>query len=200
MVERPYAGKLPAERRADRHARFVAATMQLIAEAGPAAVTVRSVCDKAALTSRYFYENFRTLDELLVAAFDDVMQHAHQRAVTAMTSSDGTLHGVVDALARTFMATLDDVAATRICFVAAWGSEALMRRRAQTLHEWSGLLADAVATHSPEADRAAIDVAAFLVIGGLLECVLAWLDGTLPITRDQLVTHFTAAAEAALAR
>ena len=50
---------------------------------GLAGVSVRSVCARARLTPRYFYESFADLDELLVAAVDAVTDEVAAQAVAA---------------------------------------------------------------------------------------------------------------------
>ncbi|WP_434090437.1 TetR family transcriptional regulator [Nocardia beijingensis] len=51
--------------RADLLRSCVVLRLDLIGESGAAGVTMRGVCRRAGLTTRYFYENFATRDELL---------------------------------------------------------------------------------------------------------------------------------------
>lgn len=51
---------------------LIEATLDLVGEGGSAAVTVRSVCRRAELTDRYFYESFANRDELLVTVYNQV--------------------------------------------------------------------------------------------------------------------------------
>ncbi len=54
---------------------------------GCAAVTVRSVCRRARLTDRYFYESFAGRDELLLAAFERVADEARRALEEAVAVS-----------------------------------------------------------------------------------------------------------------
>jgi hypothetical protein len=52
-----------------------------------------------------------------------------------MRESDQSVPGLIQAVSASFVEmTLDDPRATRIGFIEAWNSEALMRLRVQTLH------------------------------------------------------------------
>src|SRR5882757_7968266 len=77
---RSYAGIDGSERQADRRRRLIEAGYDLLAEGGPAAMTVTGVCRRAGLTARYFYEHFANRDALLEAIVD-----AETEAVTRVT-------------------------------------------------------------------------------------------------------------------
>lgn len=201
MTERPYGGKYADERRAERRARLIAAGFELLGTEGTAGTSLRAVCQRAGLTSRYFYESFANLDELLVAVFDDIMARTTDRVVAAVGDTDGSVASAVEACGRAFVeVALDDPNALRIGFVEGWNSEALMRHRLQTLHSCAHLIASVIAAQQvlDDRQRKAVDVAAFMIVGGLLESILGWLDDSLKVDRDTLVATFTAVAVAAL--
>jgi AcrR family transcriptional regulator len=199
-TEKPYAGKSAVQRQTERRARLIDACYDLMGS-GEGGISVRSVCQASGLTSRYFYESFSSLDELLVAVFDGVMAATSDRFLAAWAKTDGSIAGSVNALAIAFVEmTLDDPRAMTIGFKEAWNSEALMRRRVTTLHGYATNLAETVAKEAGIADQRhpTLDVAAFVVIGGLLEATLGWLDGDLHVTRDEFLDGFTRTATASL--
>ncbi|MFX0575899.1 TetR/AcrR family transcriptional regulator [Nocardia nepalensis] len=200
MTERPYAGKLAAERQADRRERLIAAGLDLIGTEGMAGTTVRAICQRAGLSTRYFYESFDSLDALLLAVFDAIMERTVERMLPALESADGSLRTLLEGLGSAFIEmTVDEPRAMRIGFIEAWNSEALMRHRVQTLHNCAHLLAAAVIARSPgDPDEQAVATAAFMVVGGLLESILGWIDGSLNLDRDALLRNFATVAEAAL--
>lgn len=201
VTEKPYAGKLADERRAERRSRLVAAGLELMGTPGSGPTSVRAVCAQSGLTSRYFYESFSSIDELVVAVFDEMMASTIHQATEAIASSDHSIEGIVHALSDVlFQAMVDDPRALRVGFLESWSSEALMRRRVETLHACAHLIAGTVAdaTDATPARRRAIDVASFMVVGGLLESILGWLDDSLSVSRDSLAAGFTVAAVAAL--
>ena len=70
--KRPYRGALPEERRAQRRGQLIAAAIEVYGDRGYRRSSVKSVCEAAGLTERYFYESFANSDELLVAAYNEV--------------------------------------------------------------------------------------------------------------------------------
>ena len=73
------------------------------------------------------------------------------------------------------------------------GSETLARRRFQTLRMFAQLVADQARGFygvPGEADLI-VEITALMLAGGLAETLLAWLDGTLRVTREQLIEDCT---------
>ena len=67
-----WAGVPLTDRRAERRSLLVDAAFRLFRDGGEAAVSVRSVCRECGLNTRYFYESFPDVDELLGAVYDQV--------------------------------------------------------------------------------------------------------------------------------
>ena len=86
-----WAGIPLTNRRAERRGLLVAAAFALFGDGGEAAVTVRSVCRACELNSRYFYESFSSVDELLGAVFDDLSGQLRQTVETAMHDAGPSL-------------------------------------------------------------------------------------------------------------
>src|SRR5690606_19874425 len=77
----------------------------------------------------------------------------------------------------------------RILYVEALGNEALNRRRIETAHQLVTAVEEAGAQRFgalPAGERVG-RVGAAILVGGAGELVVAWLDGRIDITRDQLV-------------
>ena len=62
------------ERVLARSRRFVRAALELLAEGGLEALTVRSVLDRAGLSRRAFYERFGGIDDLMLAVFEQIFR------------------------------------------------------------------------------------------------------------------------------
>ncbi|MFC7515911.1 TetR/AcrR family transcriptional regulator [Herbaspirillum sp. GCM10030257] len=69
---RPYRGMSPDERRAQRRTQLITAAIKVYGERGYRHATVKSVCEAAGLTERYFYESFANSEALLIASFNAV--------------------------------------------------------------------------------------------------------------------------------
>src|SRR5262245_60243270 len=67
-----WAGVPLTDRRTERRALLVDAGFQLFGEEGEAGVSVRSVCRECGLNTRYFYESFSDVNDLLGAVYDRV--------------------------------------------------------------------------------------------------------------------------------
>lgn len=200
MSERRYAGKSGPERRLERREALVGAGYELLSTQGAHRTTVRAVFEQAGLSQRYFYENFASLDELLVAVFDRVM-HVTMSDIAAAVDAETDVPGLIEALVGAFVRMLEDPKASRIALVEALSNEALLRRRLTTLHSGATTLATAVRERGgSEAAPGAIDIAAFSIVGGLLEAMLASVDGSLVVSHRNLRQQFTTLAVATMNR
>jgi AcrR family transcriptional regulator len=201
-----YGGLAAVDRRSARRERLIAAGLELLGTEGWQATTVRAVCTRAKLTPRYFYESFSDLDGLLLAVFDQLAGEAAHTVLEAVEQApENALEKAHAAIAAFVELVTDDPRRARILFVEALGSEALTRRRFDTVR----VFADLVAAQGrrfyglERSDDPLIDATALMVVGGLAETLLAWLDGTLLVTREQLITDctelFVATGEGAVA-
>jgi AcrR family transcriptional regulator len=199
-----YRGVPAAERQATRRQQLLDAAYDLLGSDGWQATTVRAVCRRAGLTPRYFYESFPDLDSLVVAVFDRVVTELVEVVLEAIRAAPEEAHAKARAAIGGFVRHVtDDPRRARIVFSEALGSEALARRRFDTLHMFSRLIAEqgrefyGVRGH----DRLA-ETTAYLLAGGLAELLLAWRDGTIDSTLEELIDDcaalFVAAGEAAV--
>jgi AcrR family transcriptional regulator len=185
-----YGGETAAERRAGRRERLVDAAFELLGTEGWSGTTVRGVCHSAALNPRYFYESFEDLDAVLLAVFDRGLAEATERILVAYAAADDDAHAKAHAAIGAFLDfVVEDPRWARIAFVEALGNEALARRRLDTLHAmWQLVAARAREFYGVQGDADPIgDVAAALLVGGIAELAIAWLDGRLHVTRERLV-------------
>jgi AcrR family transcriptional regulator len=196
-----YGGVAASERSAGRRARLLEAALELIGGEGWQGTTVRGVCARAGLSARYFYESFADLDALLMAVFDQV---AGDAAMAVIAAVDGS--GPVQAreAARAAIAAFVDFVAgdprkARVLFVEATGSEALQLRRIGALRMFAELIAGegrrfyGIAT----GEDTLVSTTALMLAGGLAQTLLAWVEGSLPGSREQIVEDCTAVFEAA---
>lgn len=191
-----YRGASAVQRAAQRRTVLLASALELLGTEGWTGTTVRSVCAHAKLNPRYFYESFADLDALLLALFDDVAADVTRAVLAAAREApqDDAHAAARAALGRLIEHVTDDPRVARVLFVEALGSEALGRRRLDAMHEmWQVLAAVARTFYGQGEDADPIgDVAAALLVGGVTELLIAWLDGRLAITREQLIEDVTA--------
>jgi AcrR family transcriptional regulator len=202
---RPYRGVSAEDRCDERRERLLAAGLELLGTEGYAGTTVRGVCAEAKLTPRYFYESFADLEELLVAVFDRLIGETAAEVVAAIDAAPHDAFAKSKAAIETFVLALtEDPRRARVAFIEALGSEALMRRRLDTMR----LFADLMAAQGREFygrtdDDPLSDLTATVLVGGMAELLIRWLDGSLDVSREQLVEDlaelFVATGESAVA-
>lgn len=177
------------ERRADRRIALVHAGFSLLGEEGWSGTSVRSVCQRARLNPRYFYESFPDLDALAVAVYDQVVA---ELGVAIQVAQAAASRRPAARLAATIDATVrfvdEDRRRGRVLYVEALGSEALNRRRLQAGHD----LVDALGREAAaDGDEPSARLGAAVLVGGFTELLVAWLDGRIPSSREDLVADAT---------
>ncbi|MEV6217407.1 TetR/AcrR family transcriptional regulator [Nocardia sp. NPDC051833] len=86
---RRYAGQSVALRKARRRQQFLGAATRVCAERGHLSCSLVDICESAGLSKRQFYEEFETLDEVLIAAYARVQDDA--AVAVARTFADLTV-------------------------------------------------------------------------------------------------------------
>lgn len=168
------------------------AAFELLASEGTSGTTVRAVCAHARLNPRYFYESFSDLDELLVATFDHVSSELRRRvgeAVATADDDDAAMRASVDATVR-FVE--EDRRRGRILYVEASGNDALNVRRLQAGAHLVQLVQQHHSrrqgtTHHPGVSR----LRAAVLVGGLSEVLVSWLEGRIELGTDELIDDAT---------
>jgi AcrR family transcriptional regulator len=108
-VVRDYGGISAVDRRTERRRKLLVAGREIWGESGITEVTVRGVCNSAALTPRYFYEQFPNREALLFAVADDVRDELLAALVAA--AGIGEPGSITDKLRSALKAFLDIIAA-----------------------------------------------------------------------------------------
>jgi AcrR family transcriptional regulator len=185
-----YAGVSAEQRRAERRRRLLDAALDVIGTQGWSAATLRGICERARVGPRFFYESFADLDALAAELYDEVLDAALRRTIAAIEATPDDLRARTAAAFRAMISEIiDDPRRARVLFVEAYGSETLvarrfaaMRRLARVALEQSHDLVDL----PPDGDRL-LRAVSVLLTGGVTEFVLAWLDGGMDVSRDELI-------------
>jgi AcrR family transcriptional regulator len=199
-----YRGVPAAERQATRREQLLDAAYDLLGSEGWQATTVRAVCRRAGLTPRYFYESFPDLDSLVVAVFDRIVAELVAVVLEEVESAPNEAHAKARAAIGGFIRHVtDDPRRARIVFSEALASEPMARRRFDTLQTFARLIAEqGRAFYGVRGHNGLADTTAYLLAGGLAELLLAWHDGTIDSTVEELIDDcaalFVAAGEAAV--
>jgi AcrR family transcriptional regulator len=197
-------GATLAERQSDRRQRLIAAGLEEIGTIGYDATTVKSVCARAGLTERYFYEQFSGREALLTEVFEHVVEIVAGAAFAAAQAAPATLQARVRAGLSGFLGALsEDPRRARVQLIEVVGqSPELERRRFEVMHavaqfiEASATELDPDLDFSPGSQRHAIVLA---LVGGTNHLAIEWTLGGLQIELADLVDALVALFEAASA-
>lgn len=179
---RRYGQLLPDERRAERRRRLLDAGLAAFAADGFAGVTIERLCSSARVSTRGFYEEFVSKEDLLGALHDDLNAAAEAAVVRALADVDPVdVAGRARAgLAAYFEAMTGDPRHVRVVLVEAVGvSPAMEARRQRAVDRFTALLAaelDRLAAAGALVDRdRTLTVVA--VVGAIKELLMAWASG-----------------------
>ncbi|MGY6026626.1 TetR/AcrR family transcriptional regulator [Streptomyces spinosirectus] len=197
-----YGGRTAAERQAERRRRFLEAALELFgADPGYRATTVAALSEAAGLSTRQFYEEFRTLEDVLAALHLQVNDWAEEAVLAAFAEVEGRpLAERVTDIFRAYAANVaGDARRIRITFVEIIGVSArLEEQRLARRSRWVDLIcaeADAAAARGEAAPRDyRIAATAFIgSVNGLLhDWSAGWVNATLDEVVDELVRQLLA--------
>ncbi len=193
-TERIYAGRSAQERRDARRRALLDAGLELIGTQGWTQTSVRGVYQLAGVSPRFFYESFASLDALAVAVYDEIVSQATADMIAAVSTAGADRHAQAEGAIRAVVDGLtEDPRRARVVFVEALGSEALARRRRRTLRELSGLIeALGEASYEVLPPDPLTKVTSALLAGGVIELLVAWIDGSIEVSEEQLVSDAAA--------
>jgi AcrR family transcriptional regulator len=185
---RTYGGATHSERRSRRQALLIDAALDLIADGGVGSLTVRGVCAQARLNDRYFYESFRSVDELLLALLDDQITRAFDALLPAIEASEPDPVVRARAAIGTGLGFLGDDPRRDRLLLESQATEALRARRRDLIQMLAQVMADQgrVLLAGQDALDPDIDLAALILVAGGFELVTLWLRGELDVSREHL--------------
>ncbi|MFA1544781.1 TetR/AcrR family transcriptional regulator [Actinomadura chokoriensis] len=188
-----YGGRSAAERHAERRRRFLDAGLEMFGRGpGYRATTVAALSEAAGLSTRQFYEEFRTLEDLLAELHLEVNDAAERELATALPSADGL--DLAERTARLFRAyaagITADPARVRVAFVEIVGVSARMDRQRLTRRaRWVDFLCAEAAAAAERGEIADRDyrIAATAFIGGVNGLLHDWSAGWVEATLDEVI-------------
>jgi AcrR family transcriptional regulator len=190
-----YRGVSADDRRAQRRALLIETALDALHADGLAGVSVRSVCARARLTPRYFYESFDGLDGLLVASIDSVFDEIADRSLAALAAAPDDLSAQVRAAIDAGYAVVAiDARKASAVLVAAAGHGPLRERRHKLVTDYADLIIDGLPLLNGLglAERRTARATAIFLMGGAADVIEAVLSGRLRMSRTDLVDRLTA--------
>ncbi|WP_063824906.1 TetR/AcrR family transcriptional regulator [Nocardia pseudovaccinii] len=195
-TSRSYGGIPIEQRRARRRATLLDAAQEIIGTSGFAKLTVSGLCTQAKLSERYYYESFSDLDTVFSELFERIVDEIGQAVVVAFMGTDADIRAKTRAaIAAAVDLIADDPRKARIATVEAQLNPALLRRRAEVMRSFAGIMmavcAEEIGADIVESAGDQAEFAATHLLGGLWETTNSWLAGTLAISRDTLIDRST---------
>jgi AcrR family transcriptional regulator len=180
---RPYGGVSAGARLAVRRQKLLDAGLELFGTRGIAATGIGDICDQAGLTKRYFYESFRTIDELAVAVFDQVTGRLAEQTIPAIIAGGG--RDPRPALTAHTNAVLSDPRIVRL--LAIEGRTAALADRSAGFARRSVELWFAFTTGQDEVIDPVLRLRAYAYAGAIAEIGLASVRGDLDLTSEEII-------------
>jgi AcrR family transcriptional regulator len=86
---RIYGGVKANLRKKERRKKLLEAGLEAFGTKGYAKTNIKMICGIAGLTERYFYESFRSKEDLLCAVYRELIDEGQRDALAALEDSDG---------------------------------------------------------------------------------------------------------------
>ncbi|MCL7425005.1 TetR/AcrR family transcriptional regulator [Streptomyces sp. YS415] len=188
-----YGGKSAQERKAERRSRFLDAALQLFGDTpGYRGTTVAALSEAAGLSTRQFYEEFRTLEDVLAALHLQVNDWAEQAVLAgAAAIGDAPIAERAAAIFRAYAAHVTaDPRRVRITFVEIVGvSPRLEEQRLARRSRWVDLICAEARAAADRGEAAPRDyrLAATAFIGSVNGLLHDWSAGWVAATLDEVV-------------
>ncbi|MFD0949041.1 TetR/AcrR family transcriptional regulator [Paraperlucidibaca wandonensis] len=190
-TKRSYAGMPPEERIARRRQQFMDAGRQLFGTMGYRKVTVRLLCAEAGLTDRYFYESFPSTEALLVAVYQEMIDHLEHTILVALATTSGeTMEQRIKIGLDAFYQVAEDPLLSRVIWIEILGiSPGIDAIYNQTLRRFSNLLFTLSQVMIPTlpVSEAVVRTAFMGLIGAVSETAKDWLHSDYSQSRETLV-------------
>ncbi|GAA1977551.1 TetR/AcrR family transcriptional regulator [Amycolatopsis minnesotensis] len=184
---RTWGGTTLDDRKATRREQLVEAALDLLGTEGSAAVSVRAVCRRAKLTERYFYESFADREELVLAVYEFVGDRARKALVHAVAAAPADERAKAKAAVHAFVELIvDDPRQGRVLLLAPLTDPALSERGVAMLPAFTELVRAQLSEKAGAEDR---ELTAIALVGALTNLFIAYLNGTVAVSRERLVAH-----------
>ncbi|MEZ0366515.1 TetR/AcrR family transcriptional regulator [Mycobacterium sp. pUA109] len=189
-VSRPFRGISADERLAERRATLVEAALEEIGEVGVAQLRMNTVCKRAGLTQRYFYEHFGNRDELLTAVFDSVIDEVISDTIATVEACTPDLFDRASAaLAIFYDAIISDPRKARL-YAESVGNLAVAERKRAAVRRYADFVAaqvSAVVGKMNNRTRSRLTMAILVLVGGQADAAAALAGGDVTLSRADYI-------------
>lgn len=187
-VVRPFRGVSAAQRREQRRQALVEAGLTVIAGCGMAGTTIEAVCAEAGLSKRYFYEHFRSREQLFAALADGLIEQILTEAIVAVRTGRDLNERLRAALGGVVTFLTGDPRRARL-FVDVIGNGQLYATVGRAEHALAQMIVDEITrdTDTSELQRSSQYVVTVILVTGTAQAVTDWLDGSGRLSLEELI-------------
>ncbi|GLY47211.1 TetR/AcrR family transcriptional regulator [Lentzea sp. NBRC 102530] len=204
-MARAYGGISPEQRRAERRARLLRAGLQLFTSTGFAATKISGLCTEAGVSTRNFYEEFASKEELLRELHDLINATAFAEVRAAMTELatedvDTRITTLLEVFVRSVTA---DPRAPRLSYVEAVGvNTEIERQHVRWVNTWAEFIeAEALrAAATGVAPQRSYRLTAIALVGAITGLLREWQAHEPPLAIDDIAAEIRALMLAAITR
>ena len=204
MSGRTYAGESASDRLERRRRQLLDAGLELFGTAGYRATTVRLLCREARVSDRYFYEQFDSTEDLLVAVYDEGTARLERAVLAALGDRTGEVGDLARRGLDAFLTLVEEdprLAWFEVLGVSARVESTYLARMQRFGHLMLDVLADRDDTTAlPDAAR---ELMASAAVGAVSNAVVTWSITGFATERavvTESLSQFLAGAATALAR
>jgi AcrR family transcriptional regulator len=173
-----------------RRAALLEAALEEIGEVGVAQLRMNTVCKRAGLTQRYFYEHFGNRDELLTAVFDSVINEVISDTVAAVELCGPDIFERASAgLAIFYDTIISDPRKARL-YAESVGNAAIAERKRNAVSRYVDFVTQQVGTIVGKMNnrtRSRLAMAVLVLVGGQADAAAALAGGSVAISRKDYV-------------
>jgi AcrR family transcriptional regulator len=186
--QRSYGGISADERTARRRRQLLDAGLEIFGSTGYRAATVRQVCRVAKVADRYFYDQFRTMEDLLVAVYQECVDRLEDSIAVPIQTAGSVAEMARLGLESFLAAVQDDPRLARVVWFEVLGVslevETTYLSRMARFGELLITAAPAPFAVAPELRP----LVAGAVIGGISHVVMTWLASGFAAPRADVAT------------
>ncbi|GGM72527.1 TetR family transcriptional regulator [Lentzea pudingi] len=204
-MARAYAGISPEQRRAERRAKLLQAGLQLFTSTGFAATKITEVCTEAGVSTRNFYEEFGSKEDLLRELHDLINATAFTRVRTTLAELEATdLATRITTLLDVFVTSVTaDPRAPRLNYVEAVGVNAeIEQQHVRWVTAWAEFIESEAlrAAAAGVAPQRSYRLTAIALVGAITGLLREWQAHRPPLAVDEIAAEIRELVLAAITR
>lgn len=177
---RRYGGVDKEVRQRQRRERLITAALEVFGEKGFHASTVRDVCRRAELTSRYFYESFDSMEALFEAVYAHVSRALMARVMLSLQTTALDPNLLAEAALRAFLEFIreDPIRARVVLVDAQYVGKGMHRVSQESNRDFAAIIAQLSLTFFPDLPRTGLDpsIVANGLVGAQVRIATQWVE------------------------